>query len=139
MEEKESSGTMANIKSVKIHEEYRRQNSGGKLTPLHDIAIITLDRPITRYSVEPICLPPSSSSSSDVTEAVVAGWGITTRTIYGKSQTKLRYAKLETYDVDECRSKYENFVRGDKIDINTNMICAGNNTLTNKNELFNSN
>ena len=48
--------SQAIIKSVKIHERYSK-NGTTRISPLNDIAIITLDRRITGKNIVPICLP----------------------------------------------------------------------------------
>ena len=50
--QKELPGTEANIKSVKIHERYSRRGTQ-RISTLNDIAIITLDRKITRKKMSP--------------------------------------------------------------------------------------
>ena len=97
-----------------------------RVTPLHDIAIITLDRVITTRAVSPICLPerPRSFPSG---QGVVAGWGQTTRD-KGRQVNHLLYAFIDVFNTSHCWQKYNDFVRGDTeiFEINNNMICGGN-------------
>jgi len=126
LQEDEDPDTEANIRNVKIHEQYEPSGKKGRVTPINDIAIVSLDKVITSRKVTTICLP---STTRDVTKLddkpIAAGWGLTRRTRRGKSETKLRYAKLEVYGKNECQRKYSEFLR-DGFEINDNMVCAGN-------------
>ena len=95
------------------------------MTPLHDIAIVTLNR-LTSKAVTPICLPPETRTFPDG-QGVVAGWGQTT-IAKGKQIPDLLYAFIDVYNSTQCRQKYSDFVNGDNeiFEINDNMICGGN-------------
>jgi len=125
LEEDEEPGTEANIRNVKIHERYEPNGKNGRISPVNDIAIITLDRIVTSRKVTMICLP---STSRDVTrlkdKPLAAGWGVSRRTRQGKAETKLRFATLDVFRHDQCRQKYIKFL-GDGIEINDSMVCAG--------------
>ena len=125
LEEDEEPGTEANIRNVKIHERYEPNGKNGRISPVNDIAIITLDRIVTSRKVTMICLP---STSRDVTrlkdKPLAAGWGVSRRTRQGKAETKLRFATLDVFRHDQCRQKYFKFL-GDGIEINDSMVCAG--------------
>ena len=97
-----------------------------RVTPLHDIAIITLDRVITTRAVSPICLPERTRNFPSG-QAVVAGWGQTTGA-EGRQVSELLYAFIDVYNTTACWEKYSQFVSGDNeiFEINNNMICGGN-------------
>ena len=98
-----------------------------RVTPLHDMAIISLDRVITTRAVIPICLP-ERTRTFPTGQGVVAGWGQTTRATKGKQVSELRYAFIDVYNTTQCWQKYSHFVSGDNeiFEINNNMICGGN-------------
>ena len=98
-----------------------------RVTPLNDIAIITLDRVITTRAVTPICLPERTRTFPSG-QGVVAGWGQTTRATKGKQVSELLYAFIDVYNTTQCRQKYTDFVSGDTeiFEINEKMICGGN-------------
>ena len=88
--QKELPGTEANIKSVKIHERYSRRGTQ-RISTLNDIAIITLDRKITRKKNVPICLPKQTKDVSKTdSKGIVAGWGSVFRGV-GGSVNKLGF------------------------------------------------
>ena len=101
-------------------------NGSVRVTPRHDIAIITLNRVISSKAVTPICLPNQTRSFPEG-QGVVAGWGQATET-KGRQVTKLLYAMIDVYNSTQCRQKYSDFVDGDHeiFEINENMICGGN-------------
>jgi len=114
----------ADISKVTIHEDYQKKFSN-TLGPVHDIAIVTLDRDITSRRVTSVCLP--SPSSPIPNPGVVAGWGKTTQGKDGDTERKLQFAYLDTYSVTECQGKYDKLLRGRAtVLINENMLCAGN-------------
>ena len=124
--EKELPGTEANIRSVKIHERYSK-NGKTRLSPLNDIAIITLDRRITRKNIVPICLPKQTKDVSKTgTRGIVAGWG----TIYkghgeSASVNKLQYTRIPTMSHDKCQKLYLRQASEDVVDITSDMVCGG--------------
>ena len=97
-----------------------------RVTPLHDIAIITLARVLTTKAVTPICLPERTRSFPSG-QGVVAGWG-ETQGGEGKQVNELLYAFIEVYNTSQCWEKYSQFVRGDNeiFEVNKDMLCGGN-------------
>ena len=67
-----------------MHEKYEKRGKypSKRLTPVHDIAIITLDTVITRLGVYPVCLPSLPRAGG---QALIAGWGQTERVIQGEA------------------------------------------------------
>ena len=124
---KELPGTEANIKSVKIHEEFS-QNGPTRISPLNDIAIITLDRRITRNNIVPICLPKQPKDVSKTgSPGAVAGWGTTSRWGgAGAGVNKLQYTLIPTKNHDECRELYRKLDPESKVIITSDMLCGGN-------------
>eukprot|EP00092_Neocalanus_flemingeri_P077522 GFUD01096289.1.p1 GENE.GFUD01096289.1~~GFUD01096289.1.p1 ORF type:complete len:423 (+),score=81.40 GFUD01096289.1:167-1435(+) len=126
LSEREERGTRANIRNVKIHERYENRGKypSKRVTPLNDIAIITLDRIVTSPAVFIVCLPNGKQNSG---QAFITGWGKTTKKIFDTSVTELRKAKVDTYTARTCQDKYTNFVKDEEIvQVNQNMLCAGN-------------
>ena len=109
---------------------FRYEPNGGayseRVTPRHDIAIITLDRVLTTRAVTPICLPERRRIFPSG-QGVVAGWGEPTGGA-GKQVTQLLYAFIDVYNTSQCWQKYSQFVRGDNeiFEVNNKMICGGN-------------
>ena len=114
------------------HSSARYEADGGadsdRVTPINDIAIVTLDRVITSKAVSPICLPEVQKSGLPEGQAVVAGWGQVTKHLSGDPVTELIYAPIDVYNTTLCRQKYEDFVDGDNeiFELNEKMICGGN-------------
>ena len=129
IKETENYGTEADIENVKIHERYEKKKLP-RLTPVHDIAIITLDREVTNPNVATICIPKTLRDVSLYnTKAYVAGWGLTTnKRKYGVTETNLRYTKIQTFNSKECSSKYGRFMGKRDYSINDDMVCGGDNT-----------
>jgi len=127
--EREEVGTEGRIRSVKIHERYEKNGApySERVTPLNDIALVTLHRAVTSRSATPICLPERTRVFPDG-QGVVAGWGQVTRS-KGKASTELLYAEIDVFNETHCTQKYSDFVNGDTeiFDINDKMICGGNN------------
>ena len=65
---------------MQVHEKYQKRGKypSKRLTPVHDIAIITLDTLITNLGVFPVCLPCLPMAGG---QALIAGWGQTIRVI----------------------------------------------------------
>ena len=124
--EKELPGTEANIRSVKIHERYSKRGTK-RISPLNDIAIITLDRKITRKNIVPICLPRQTKDISKTgSQGIVAGWG----TIFkgrgeSASVNKLQYTRIPTKGHEECQKLYLRQAPEDEVDITSDMVCGG--------------
>eukprot|EP00092_Neocalanus_flemingeri_P068928 GFUD01084341.1.p1 GENE.GFUD01084341.1~~GFUD01084341.1.p1 ORF type:complete len:431 (+),score=121.84 GFUD01084341.1:180-1472(+) len=113
----------ANIKKVTIHPDYQKR-APGTLSPVNDIAIVTLDRSIASPRVTTVCLPSAPTSPS---KGLVAGWGSTSQGRGGSPERKLQFAYLDTYSVEECQAKYDKVLAGRaKVVINQDMLCAGN-------------
>ena len=118
-------GTEANIKSVKIHERYS-QNGTTRISPLNDIAIITLDRRITRKNIVPICLPKQPKDVSKTGSlGAVAGWGTTSRW-GGGGVDKLQFTLIPTKSHEECRELYRKQAPESMVTITRDMLCGGN-------------
>jgi len=117
---REIRGNRANIKSVKIHENFKRQGVG----VVDDIAIVTLDRDVQEGTV---CLPTEYQSYTNKS-AVIAGWGRTNQGTYGQSVQKLRYATLKEISIRDCQKKYNSFLAGNrkKANLSQKQLCAGN-------------
>jgi len=128
IKETEIYGTEADIQNVKIHERYEK-NKAPRLTPINDIAIITLDREVTNRNVATICIPKTPRDVSQYrNKAYVAGWGLTTnKRKYGLTESKLRYTKIQTFNSRDCSSKYGKFMRRKDYSINDDMVCGGDN------------
>ena len=125
--EEELLGTEANIESVKIHERYS-MSGRTRRTPLNDIAIIKLDRKITRKNVVPICLPKQSRDvTKESSKGVVAGWGLTVNDRrVGAPINKLQYTSIPTMDHEKCQELYLRQLHESEVDINSDMVCGGN-------------
>jgi len=124
--EDENRGTSANIANVKVHYGYIERR-GNIISPIHDIAIVTLDRDITSKKVVEVCLPDSRVNVGK--KVRVAGWGTTTRAKNGKSTNKLQYVDLDTYGRSSCQQSYNSLLRSSssRVEVTDSMICAGNN------------
>lgn len=123
--DKEFPGTEANIKSVKIHERYSKRGRQ-RISPVNDIAIITLDRKITRKRNVPICLPKETKDVSKTgSEGIVAGWGQVFRG-RGPSVNKLQYTRIPTKSHKECKELYLKQAPEDVVHITSDMVCGGN-------------
>ena len=75
-----------------------------RVTPLNDIALVTLHRAVTSRSATPICLPERTRVFPDG-QGVVAGWGQVTRS-KGKASTELLYAEIDVFNATHCTQKY---------------------------------
>jgi len=116
---REKPGNSAKIVGVKIHEGFRKSGVGVK----DDIALVTLSKEVDEGTV---CLPTGHQHIRNRT-AVVAGWGRTNQGVSGDTVLKLRYAQLKEIELEECREKYDNFLRRSrkKALLTTNQLCAG--------------
>ncbi|XP_064596386.1 transmembrane protease serine 9-like [Liolophura sinensis] len=85
--------------------------------PVHDIALIKLDRPVnvTDY-IRPVCLP-DSSAEFDRQTCVVTGWGVTRQG--GRTVSTLQEAAVPILSRNQCSALY-----GFKVDQAAN-LCAG--------------
>jgi len=116
---REKRNNSARIVDVKIHEGFRKSGVGVK----DDIAIVTLSHEVDAGTV---CLPTEHQNIRNKT-AVVAGWGKTNQGINGDTVLKLRYAHLKEIGLEECRVKYNHFLRNNrkKAKLTENQLCAG--------------
>ena len=74
--------------------------------------------------VTTVCLPSSAPADS---KGVVAGWGTTSQEKSGESESKLQFAYVDMYSVEECQKKYNKLLGGRaKVFITDKMLCAGN-------------
>jgi len=113
------------IRSVKVHEKYEKRGRypSRRLTPLHDIAIITLDRVITSKAVYPVCLGRVARGRG---QAIIAGWGQDNREEVASAVPELRYAKVDTISAKTCQARYTSFVKNPELVlISEDMLCAG--------------
>eukprot|EP00095_Tigriopus_kingsejongensis_P012216 maker-scaffold927_size80360-snap-gene-0.28 protein:Tk12216 transcript:maker-scaffold927_size80360-snap-gene-0.28-mRNA-1 annotation:"serine proteinase" len=112
-EKEESLSSDFQVESINSHADYSSR------TFENDIAIIKLDKPITRNrSVYPICLPTPERDYTN-TRANVVGWG----TIYfgGPTATKLQEISIRVWDNQQCAANYGKLNR----DVTNSMMCAG--------------
>lgn len=105
-----------NVLKAEAHEGYNR----AKL--INDIAIVTVERPVTHPWVWPVCLPIDESMRSKSFAkwtATVAGWGA----IYynGPSSSILQIAQTPVVEFDKCKTAFAKH----NISIDENVICAG--------------
>lgn len=121
---REDSLEQANIDKVFIHPNYRERN-GDLINPIHDIAVVRLDRKVVSSKVIPVCLPGQAKNN---TWTVVAGFGRTTKDKFSQSDGRLRFAYLEEHSPAACQNKYNTFLQGNTISISISdaMLCAGN-------------
>lgn len=117
----------AKIENVKFHPGFKANAGIGKIGPVNDIAVVTLDRTVYSSSVSTICLPRKGSWRNSH-QAVVAGWG----KIDGYEETlskDLQFAYIDTFSTSECQKKYDQYraFSYEKVVITRNMMCAGDN------------
>lgn len=106
-----------------IHPQF--QNTSGDLSqPVHDIAIITLDRELASSdTIGQICLPDQGRSKERIVRSVIAGWGATSSDQL-HSVDKLRYGQVELVPRVECQERYGDWGVS-RVVIDKGMICAG--------------
>lgn len=86
----------------------------------NDIAILTLDSPVTfSKTIRPVCLPSGESSFSQLT-GVVVGWGSLREN--GPQPSILQEVNLPIWTNQQCAAKYGSSAPGGII---SSMICAG--------------
>ena len=97
------------------------------LSPVNDIAVVTLDRDLRRPGLVSVCLPNPSSPVSLSNKLTVAGWGTNTTHSKGKSVTKLQFAEVDVTLQRECQRQYSEVLRRSqaKVEIKDSMLCAG--------------
>ncbi|XP_065344136.1 serine protease 27-like [Cloeon dipterum] len=89
-------------------------------TLYNDIAILTLDSPVTFNSmIRPICLPSGGEQFNGKT-ATVVGWGSLRES--GPQPSVLQEVSIPVWTNSECRTKYGNAAPGGIVD---HFICAG--------------
>jgi len=123
----EKKGTRANIARIAIHPGYR-EKSGQVVSPVNDIAVVSLDREVSRPGLITICLPDPTYPVSLTRKLTVAGWGANSTSTRAQSITQLQFAELETTTARDCQVKYSEVLRGTsaKVEIREeSMLCAG--------------
>uniref|UniRef100_A0A1B0CCU7 Phenoloxidase-activating factor 2 n=2 Tax=Lutzomyia longipalpis TaxID=7200 RepID=A0A1B0CCU7_LUTLO len=87
-----------------------------------DIALLTLDRPVTfSSSIRPICLPPSNDVRSyNGKTAVAIGWGSLREN--GPQPSILQEVSIPIWSNEQCARKYGSAAPAG---ITQNMLCAG--------------
>jgi len=124
--EREAEGSRANIARITIHPSYR-ERSGTRVSPINDIAVVTLDRHIKMPGVVSVCLPDPSHPVSLTRKLTVAGWGANNTNTKAKTVTQLQYAQLDTTPVPDCQESYNKALEGNtaRVEITDSMLCAG--------------
>ncbi|XP_077491181.1 venom protease-like [Amblyomma americanum] len=93
-----------------------------KRTFENDVAVLTLERPVTfNQFVRPVCLPYGdhfNNGNLDGYHAFVTGWGTTA--FNGESSDVLREAQIKVWDEDACKKA---FVK--EMPISSVHLCAG--------------
>ena len=113
--EGETESSTYDLASMKMHENYNPK------TFENDIAVLTLNRNVVlSKSVQPACLPSSSTFDYTGTRGTVTGWG----TIYfgGPSSNILQEVTIPIWRNSDCATNYGKLNR----EIASTMMCAGN-------------
>ncbi|KAL7639945.1 UNVERIFIED_CONTAM: hypothetical protein RMT77_009358 [Armadillidium vulgare] len=99
------------IVQVIIHENFGCSNKS------HDIALIKMNEPLTRYTstISPICLPPSGPTYENVS-AIVSGWGLLRDK--GRLAKKLRKTNVKILPNFRCYTRISKYFEEDF------MMCA---------------
>jgi len=101
---------------VQAHQRYNAD------TTMHDIAVITLARPLTfNQFVQPACLPETGETVAEGTQGTVAGWGLTREGGYDTSNILMQVG-IPVMSHNTCAKQYS--PQGIAIDQNA-MLCAG--------------
>lgn len=114
-----SDGSVINIDSNKVHEEYDAKKI------LNDICILKLvqDAPLSDL-IRPICLPTQEPQKSmDLTgyQPFVAGWGTTSSN--GPSANILQEVQVPVVSTQSCGNAYKTYFPNQVFD--NRVICAG--------------
>ncbi|XP_044765126.1 proclotting enzyme-like [Coccinella septempunctata] len=103
----------------KVKRVVRHRGFDGR-TLYNDIAILTLDSPVTfTHQIRPICLPTSGSDYAGTT-ATVIGWGSLRES--GPQPSVLQEVNIPIWRNSDCRLKYGHAAPGGIVD---HMLCAG--------------
>jgi len=102
-----------------VTKQLKHPSYNSDMYPIHDIALVELDKPLTlNDAVKPVALPSSDAAAPAVgTKMTISGWG--TLTYQGASPTKLQVAQVPVISDATCAS--QNFVEMSHMDT---MICA---------------
>ena len=95
------------------------------VSPVNDIALVTLDKEVKRRGLVPVCLPSSPQPVSG--KLTVAGWGANTTNTKAHSVTKLQFAELESTSRSRCQAQYDQVLAGtnSRVEVRSSMLCAG--------------
>ncbi|KAK9890287.1 hypothetical protein WA026_010390 [Henosepilachna vigintioctopunctata] len=103
----------------KVKRVVRHRGFDGR-TLYNDIAILTLDSPVTfTEQIRPICLPSTGSEYAGKT-ATVIGWGSLRES--GPQPSVLQEVNIPIWRNNECRQKYGHAAPGGIVE---HMLCAG--------------
>ncbi|XP_041975443.1 proclotting enzyme-like [Aricia agestis] len=87
----------------------------------NDVAILTLDQPVTfSKTIRPVCLPTGGSRAYTGRDATVIGWGSLRES--GPQPSILQEVTIPIWSNQECRAKYGSAAPGGIVD---HMLCAG--------------
>ncbi|CAB3239924.1 unnamed protein product [Arctia plantaginis] len=90
-------------------------------TLYNDVAVLTLDQPVTfTKNVRPICLPVGGRSTYQGNIGTVIGWGSLRES--GPQPSVLQEVSIPIWSNYECKLKYGNAAPGGIVD---HMLCAG--------------
>nr|CAH0107898.1 unnamed protein product [Daphnia galeata] len=103
------------VTRVVYHKDYNAK------TNIFDIAILTIDPPIS-YSkvISPVCLPPASTAVDQFSgkDAAIMGWGALKNG--GDSPNELRQNTVQVIPMEDCKKKYEKTI----FTILNQQVCA---------------
>ena len=108
-------GKVNRIQRVIVHKRY---HSTRRNTPVNDIAVVSLKKPITFITgqQEAIALFPAGMQIPEGTEAIISGWGLLDEN-HDNASINLYKAKLPIISGNTCRQKVGELPAG--------QICAG--------------
>ena len=97
------------------------------MSPINDIAVVSLDREVRGPGIMTVCLPDPAHPVSLTSKLTVAGWGENTTNSKAKSVTKLQFAELETTSVRSCQAQYSRVLQATsaRVEVKDSMLCAG--------------
>ncbi|KAL3289479.1 hypothetical protein HHI36_022902 [Cryptolaemus montrouzieri] len=113
--------TSVEVKHIekKVKRVVRHKGFDGR-TLYNDIALLTLDSPVTfTHQVRPICLPSAGNDFAGTT-ATVIGWGSLREN--GPQPSVLQEVNIPIWRNSDCRLKYGHAAPGGIVD---HMLCAG--------------
>ncbi|XP_050419568.1 proclotting enzyme-like [Adelges cooleyi] len=98
-----------------------RHKGFNQMTLYNDIAILTLDKPVTfSREVHPICLPQQSKALYSGQQATVIGWGSLRES--GPQPAVLQKVSVPVWTNQECKSRYGSAAPGGIVE---HFLCAG--------------